>query len=90
MMEILDIMTLIVIGTFIIVLGLFGIKMLLKLGRAGITIIFNMILGIIFLFVVNLLPIVKIPINLLTVLVAGFGGIIGVGVLVIAKSMGLY
>ncbi|MDP3485058.1 MAG: pro-sigmaK processing inhibitor BofA family protein [Methanobacteriaceae archaeon] len=89
-MEILDIMTLIVIGTFIIVLGLFGIKILLKLGRTGITIIFNMILGIIFLFVVNLLPIVKIPINLLTVLVAGFGGIIGVGVLVIAKSMGLY
>jgi inhibitor of the pro-sigma K processing machinery len=89
-MEILDIMTLIVIGTFIIVLGLFGIKMLLKLGRAGITIIFNMILGIIFLFVVNLLPLVKIPINLLTVLVAGFGGIIGVGILVITKSLGLY
>jgi inhibitor of the pro-sigma K processing machinery len=89
-MEILDIMTLIVIGTFIIVIGLFGIKMLLKLGRAGITIIFNMILGIIFLFVVNLLPLVKIPINLLTVLVAGFGGIIGVGILVITKSLGLY
>jgi inhibitor of the pro-sigma K processing machinery len=89
-MEILDIMTLIVIGTFIIVLGLFGIKMLLKLGRAGITIIFNMILGIIFLFVVNLLPLVKIPINLLTVLVAGFGGIIGVGVLIITKSLGLF
>jgi inhibitor of the pro-sigma K processing machinery len=49
-----------------------------------------MILGIIFLFVVNLLPLVKIPINLLTVLVAGFGGIIGVGILVITKSLGLY
>lgn len=89
-MEIFEIMVLIVLGTFIIVLGLFGIKMLLKLGKASLTLIFNMILGFIFLFIVNLFPIVKIPINVLTILVAGFGGIIGVGVLVITKSLGLY
>lgn len=89
-MEILNIMILIVIGTFIITLGLFGIKMISKLGKATITIIFNMALGFIFLFILNLFPFVKIPINLLTVLVAGFGGIIGVGVLIITKSLGLF
>lgn len=89
-MEILEIMTYIVIGTFIITLGIFGIKMLLKLGKASLSIAFNMILGLVFLFIVNLFPIVKIPINLLTVLVAGFGGIFGVGILVITKSLGLY
>lgn len=89
-MEILEIMTYIVIGTFIITLGIFGIKMLLKLGKASLSIAFNMIMGLIFLFIVNLFPIVKIPINLLTILVAGFGGIFGVGILVITKSLGLY
>jgi len=89
-MEIFEIMTYIVIGTFIIALGIFGIKMLLKLGKASLSIVFNMILGFIFLFIVNLFPLVKIPINLLTVLVAGFGGILGVGILVITKSLGLY
>jgi inhibitor of the pro-sigma K processing machinery len=89
-MEILEIMTYIVIGTFIITLGIFGIKMLLKLGKASLSIAFNMILGLVFLFIVNLFPIVKIPINLLTILVAGFGGIFGVGILVITKSLGLY
>jgi inhibitor of the pro-sigma K processing machinery len=89
-MEIFEIMTYIVIGTFIIALGIFGIKILLKLGKASLSIVFNMILGFIFLFIVNLFPLVKIPINLLTVLVAGFGGILGVGILVITKSLGLY
>jgi inhibitor of the pro-sigma K processing machinery len=89
-MEIFEIMTYIVIGTFIIALGIFGIKMLLKLGKASLSIVFNMVLGFIFLFIVNLFPLVKIPINLLTVLVAGFGGILGVGILVITKSLGLY
>ena len=89
-MEIFEIMTYIVIGTFIIALGIFGIKILLKIGKASLSIVFNMILGFIFLFIVNLFPLVKIPINLLTVLVAGFGGILGVGILVITKSLGLY
>jgi len=89
-MQIWDMMVLVVIGTFIIALGLFGIKMLLKIGRSSLKIIFNMVLGFIFLFIVNLLPFVEIPVNILTVLVAGFGGIVGVGVLIITKSLGFF
>ncbi|MDP1552187.1 MAG: pro-sigmaK processing inhibitor BofA family protein [Methanobacteriaceae archaeon] len=89
-MQIWDMMVLVVIGTFIIALGLFGIKMLLKIGRGSLKIIFNMVLGFIFLFIVNLLPFVEIPVNILTVLVAGFGGIVGVGVLIITKSLGFF
>ncbi|MDZ4171373.1 MAG: pro-sigmaK processing inhibitor BofA family protein [Methanobacteriaceae archaeon] len=89
-MQIWDMMVLVVIGTFIIALGLFGIKMLLKIGRGSLKIMFNMVLGFIFLFIVNLLPFVEIPVNILTVLVAGFGGIVGVGVLIITKSLGFF
>jgi inhibitor of the pro-sigma K processing machinery len=64
--------------------------MLLKIGRGSLKIIFNMVLGFIFLFIVNLLPFVEIPVNILTVLVAGFGGILGVGFLIITKSLGFF
>jgi len=50
----------------------------------------HMLLGLILLFLFNLLPFFKIPINILTVLVAGFGGIFGVLILIIAKFLGLY
>jgi inhibitor of the pro-sigma K processing machinery len=49
-----------------------------------------MLLGWILLFIWNILPFFKIPITVLTVLVAGFGGIIGVGVLILAKALGFY
>jgi len=40
------------------------------------------------LFIVNLLPFIDIPLNILTVLVAGFGGFIGVILLVILNLIG--
>ncbi|MGZ4857146.1 MAG: pro-sigmaK processing inhibitor BofA family protein [Methanobacteriaceae archaeon] len=49
-----------------------------------------MILGVILLFLFNLFPFFKIPINILTILVAGFGGVIGFGLLIVAKALGFY
>ncbi|MCK9151434.1 pro-sigmaK processing inhibitor BofA family protein [Methanobacterium alcaliphilum] len=89
-MEIFTVMILIVIGSLIVALGLFGIKLLSKIGKFALTSVFNMVMGVIFLFIVNLVPFIEIPINILTVLVAGFGGIMGVGILVIGQAMGLF
>lgn len=85
-----EIVTLIIIGIVLLVLGVVGISLLLKLGKVAISIILHMALGWIFLFIWNILPFFKIPINILSVLIAGFGGIIGVGVLILAKALGLY
>lgn len=85
-----ELLTLVVIGIILLIIGIFGIGLLLKLGKIALSILVHMILGWILLFVWNILPFFKIPINILTLLVAGFGGIIGVGVLVIAKALGLY
>ena len=48
-----------------------------------------MAFGLILLFLVDLIPFVHIPINLLTVLVAGFGGFIGVVFLIILSLIGM-
>jgi inhibitor of the pro-sigma K processing machinery len=85
-----EILTLVVIGIILLILGVFGVSLLLKLGKIALSILVHMILGWVFLFIWNILPFFKIPINILTVLVAGFGGIIGVGVLIIAKALGFY
>jgi inhibitor of the pro-sigma K processing machinery len=49
-----------------------------------------MIFGLVLLFIVDLVPFVHIPINILTVLVAGFGGFIGVIILIILGLLGFY
>jgi inhibitor of the pro-sigma K processing machinery len=85
-----ELLTMVVIGIVLLVLGIFGIGLLLKLGKIALSILVHMILGWILLFIWNILPFFKIPINILTILVAGFGGIVGVGVLIIAKALGLY
>ena len=46
--------------------------------------------GLILLFIVDLIPFVHVPINVLTVLVAGFGGFIGVVLLIILGALGFY
>jgi len=86
-MGILDI---VLIGIILVILGIIGINVLLKVGKIVLTIIVHMLLGWIMLFIWNILPFFKIPITILTVLVAGFGGILGVGVLILAKALGLY
>jgi inhibitor of the pro-sigma K processing machinery len=85
-----EILTMVVIGVILLVLGVLGIGILLKLGKIAISILVHMILGWVLLFIWNLLPFFKIPINILTMLVAGFGGVVGVGVLILAKALGLY
>ena len=62
---------------------------LFKVGGVLLRILLNMILGFIFLFIVDLIPSVDIPINILTVLVAGFGGIFGVIFLLILSFIGI-
>jgi inhibitor of the pro-sigma K processing machinery len=85
-----EFLTLVIIGIILLVVGVFGVGLLLKLGKVALSILLHMLLGWILLFIWNILPFFKIPINILTLLVAGFGGIIGVGVLILAKGLGLY
>jgi len=85
-----EFLTIVIIGIILLVVGVFGVGLLLKLGKVALSILVHMVLGWILLFIWNILPFFKIPINILTMLVAGFGGIIGVGVLILAKGLGLY
>lgn len=85
-----EFLTMVIIGIILLVVGVFGVGLLLKLGKVALSILLHMVLGWLLLFIWNLLPFFKIPLNILTVLVAGFGGIIGVGVLILAKALGLY
>ncbi|MDD1763642.1 MAG: pro-sigmaK processing inhibitor BofA family protein [Methanobacteriaceae archaeon] len=84
------ILEIVLIGIILVILGIIGINVLLKVGKILLSIIVHMLLGWILLFIWNILPFFKIPITVLTILVAGFGGIIGVGVLILAKALGLY
>jgi inhibitor of the pro-sigma K processing machinery len=86
-MEILEI---IFIGIILVILGIAGIKILLTLGKVLLGIVMHMFLGWTLLFIWNILPFYKIPITILTILVAGFGGVLGVGILILAKALGLY
>ncbi|HNR26612.1 MAG TPA: pro-sigmaK processing inhibitor BofA family protein, partial [Methanobacteriaceae archaeon] len=61
-----------------------------RVGQVVLSVVFHMLLGWVLLFIWNILPFFKIPITILTVLVAGLGGVLGVGILVLAKALGLY
>ena len=65
-------------GIVIAVLIAIGLIILFKAAGIIIKILLHMIFGVVMLFIVNLLPFIDVPINILTVLVAGFGGFIGV------------
>ena len=84
------ILEIILIGIILVILGIIGIKVLLKVGKVAVSIVVYMLLGWVMLFIWNILPFFKIPITFLTILVAGFGGILGVGILILAKALGLY
>lgn len=72
----------------LIIFIIIGIVILVKIGGLLLRILLHAILGWILLFLVNLFPYVNIPINILTVLVAGFGGVFGVVALLIAQFLG--
>lgn len=77
-------------AAIIVILALIGILILVKFGGLILRIILHVILGWIFLVLVNLLPFIHIPINIWTVLIAGFGGVFGVIVLIIAQALGFF
>ena len=85
-----ELLMMVIIGIILLVVGIFFASILLKLGKIALSILLHMIIGWILLFIWNILPFFKIPINILTMLVAGFGGIIGVAALILAKAFGLY
>jgi len=74
----------------LIIFIIVGVVILVKIGGLLLRILLHVILGWILLFLVNLFPYVNIPINILTVLVAGFGGVFGVILLLIAQVLGFF
>ena len=72
----------------LIIFIIIGVVILVKLGGVILRVLLHVILGWILLFLVNLFPYVNIPINILTVLVAGFGGVFGVIIMLIAQFLG--
>lgn len=76
-----------IIIAFIIAVGLI---ILFKAAGIIIKILLHMAFGIVLLFLVDLIPFIHIPINVLTVLVAGFGGFIGVIFLIILSLLGIF
>jgi inhibitor of the pro-sigma K processing machinery len=80
----------ILLGIILAVIIAVGLIILFKAAGLIIKILLHMIFGLILLFIVDLVPFVHIPINILTVLVAGFGGFIGVVILIILGLLGFY
>lgn len=84
-MDFISFLNLILTGLFLVLLGLVGLKILFKIGKTVFRVTLNMLLGFLVLFLANLLPFIDIPVNILTILVAAFGGILGVGILTFAQ-----
>jgi inhibitor of the pro-sigma K processing machinery len=78
------------LGIILAIIIAIGLIILFKAAGLIIKILLHMIFGLILLFIVDLVPFVHIPINILTVLVAGFGGFIGVIILIILGLLGFY
>lgn len=75
-------------GILLAVIIAVGLIILFKAAGIIIKIILHVVFGLVLLFIVNLIPFVHIPINILTVLVAGFGGFIGVILLLFLSFIG--
>jgi inhibitor of the pro-sigma K processing machinery len=80
----------ILIGVLLAIIIAIGLVILLKAGGIIIKILLHMVFGFVMLFLVDLIPFIHVPINLLTILVAGFGGFIGVALLVILGFLGFF
>ena len=78
------------LGIILAIIIAIGLIILFKAAGLIIKILLHMIFGLVLLFIVDLVPFVHIPINILTVLVAGFGGFIGVIILIILGLFGFY
>ncbi len=73
-----------ILGPFLslIILALL-VVVALKFGTSIIWLLINSVIGILFLIVINFLPIVNITINIWSVLIAVFGGVPGIILLII-------
>jgi inhibitor of the pro-sigma K processing machinery len=80
----------ILIGIILAVIIAIGLIILFKAAGIIIKILLHMVFGIILLFLIDLIPFIHIPINVLTVLIAGFGGFIGVIFLIILSLLGIF
>ena len=65
------------------VIAFIVIKLILSISRTTIQILVHFVAGWFLLTVVNLLPGINIPVNLITLAISGFGGVIGTIILVI-------
>ena len=81
---------LIVLGIIILIVAFAALGILFKIAGVLLKILVHVILGWIALFLVNILPFVHIPINILTVIIAGFGGIWGVLLLILLQILGFF
>ncbi len=66
------------------------IRFIFRYGGAIFRIIIHLIGGWAMLVIVNYIPGIYVPIDLITILVSGFGGIIGTIVLVLLSFLGIY
>ena len=68
-----EFITMVIIGIILLIVVIFGATILLKLGKIALSILVHMVLGWIFLLS-GIFSFFKIPVNILTMLIAGFGG----------------
>jgi len=80
----------ILVGILLAVIIALGLIILFKAAGIIIKIVLHMAFGLLLLFIVDLIPFINIPINILTVLIAGFGGFIGVVFLIILGVLGFF
>lgn len=63
------------------------LKIILNIGSTALQIALHLITGWLLLGLVNILPGINIPINILTVIISGFGGVMGTLLLVIIYAL---
>ena len=80
----------ILVGILLALIIAVGLIILFKAAGIIIKIVLHMIFGLLLLLIVDLIPFVNVPINILTVLIAGFGGFIGVVFLIILGVLGFF
>lgn len=82
-------MEILLVGILLVILIAVGIIILVDAAGIILKILLHMALGFVLLFIVDLLPFIHVPLNIITVLVAGFGGVFGVVLLIILNALGI-
>lgn len=67
----------------LLILAVIIVKIILDYGDTIIKIILHLITGWVMLFIANLIPGIYVPVNLLTLIISGFGGVLGTIVLIL-------